>query len=116
MPLRTLRGNSELYETKNASEVLFENVAALYPTPAARSAVREFLIQHCWESQEAIIEKALTVGFDPSEVQDKAMASITRVDSRNGFLPSQLSQVARRLGPVGAHRSREILLPLPPGC
>ena len=98
LPLRTLRSPSGLYEASHASEVLFENVALLYPSAAARVSVREFLIQHCWASQDAIIERAVSLCFDPAEVQDKALTLCSRSDSRNGIPPSQFSQAARRLG------------------
>ena len=98
MPLRTLRAPSGLYDTTHASEVLFENVPFLYPNRQARFSVREFLIQNCWESQDAIIDRAINLGFDPNEVQDKALTLFTRSDSRNGILPSQFSQAVHRLG------------------
>ena len=94
--LRTLRSASGQFDTSTAADVLFDNTLYIYPTDDERVEVRDFLLKHCWENQDAILERACVMGFDYSEVVDRSLLQGTaRIDSRSGQ-PGQFATSGHR--------------------
>ena len=88
MALRTMRMPCGTFTIEHAAEVLRESSAALYPTRQQTIEALTFLQANCWETQEAIIVKAVEMGFDYEEVSDpkgSLVSPATRSDSRNGL-------------------------------
>ena len=94
--LRSLRDEDGIYTTKHAARVLLDSFVGLYPTTESRVKVMDMLRHCCYDKQEDIINKAMEVGFDPNELDDKTAAP-SRSDSRNGtpvFVPRQLVRLS----------------------
>ena len=85
--LRPLKNPSgQMYETQYAATVLSEMIPHVYKTQEDMKEMWDFLLQHCWGlDQEAIINKAETLGFDFTQVSDKLAPGPGRNDSRQGL-------------------------------
>jgi len=94
--LRSLRDEDGIYSTKYAARVLLDSFVGLYPTTESRVKVMDMLRNCCYDKQEDIINKAMEIGYDPNELDDKTAAP-SRSDSRNGTpvtVPRQLVRLS----------------------
>ena len=122
-PLRWLKDDEGSFTVTHAVKVLIDATKSIFPTEEAMHGVVEFIIQHSWSNSEAILERAVGAGFDPSEclelpkgqqalaqmmmAQTGAAAPIampgTRFDSRSGMPGSSMSSSPITGGGVGAN-------------
>ena len=110
--LRPLKNPSgQMYETQYAATVLSEMIPHVYKTQEDMKEMWDFLLQHCWGlDQEAIINKAETLGFDFTQVSDKLAAGPGRNDSRHGLPNSAFAPARRSCGapPVLGGQARQL--------
>jgi hypothetical protein len=113
--LRSLKATaSQPYEVQYAAEVFFESTMSIYPSVEQRNEIRELLVRHCWENQNVIVDRAISMGFNYTEVQDRALGNgFCRQDSRNGLPPTQAAAGGSRMGlPVSGAPSGRVLRPM----
>ena len=69
--LRSLRDEDGNYSSKYAARLLLDSFVGLYPTTESRVKVMDMLRNCCYDQQGDIITKAMEIGFDPNELDDK---------------------------------------------